>query len=226
MCAGIGSRMGKSLNSTPKSLLKYKSKTLLSYWIEKFDNEKNCKILINTHFKKEQFYNYFKKNNYNSEIILTYEENLLGSLGTLIQNNEFILDSKNFVVIYPDSYSEINLNKFIDFHNEKKANFTMALNYVEDFKNSGIVSLDKDSKISYFVEKPLKTISKLASCGLYIFDTEFFKSKISSFDKNKILDISKNFVTKNYLENFYGYKIREKFYSIGTEKEYKIFFNL
>jgi glucose-1-phosphate adenylyltransferase len=96
-----------------------------------------------------------------------------GTANAIYQNIEF-LDAYNpqyVLILSGDQIYKMDYSKMLEFHEEKKADTTIAILEVpwEDASRFGIMNTDDKNKIYEFVEKPKKPISNKASMGIYIF---------------------------------------------------------
>ena len=77
-------------------------------------------VLINTHYLSEQVdevVGKWKSKKLKCKII--YEEELLGTAGTLRQNYNFFKDSLG-LLIHADNFTNVDLNEFLNFHQKRK----------------------------------------------------------------------------------------------------------
>ncbi len=81
------------------------------------------------------------------------------------------------IVFNGDILTDINLEKMIKFHKEKKAKVTLALTKVEDPTHYGLVITDKDQRVLEFREKPSweQVTVNTINAGIYIIDPSIFK---------------------------------------------------
>jgi mannose-1-phosphate guanylyltransferase len=189
LAAGKGTRVRPITNDTPKPMIPLLQKPVLESIIEHLKTCGIDEIIINTSYLSSKIENYFGNGSrFGVQIAYSFEGEILedeivskavGSAGGMkkIQNfSEFFDDT--FVVLCADALIDLDIQKVIALHKEKKAMATIALKEVplSDTNKYGIVELDKNDKILTFQEKPdLKdAISNLANTGIYIFEPEVF----------------------------------------------------
>ena len=103
LSAGFGKRMFPLTNHIPKPLIKINNVSLLRNTIE-FLFKIGCKkIVINTHFKHQLIYDFVKENYKNSNIIISYEKNILDTGGGL-KNAISLFDDRNILVTNSDIF--------------------------------------------------------------------------------------------------------------------------
>jgi len=152
-----------------------------------------------------------------------------GSADSARINMEYY-DVKNPVfAVQGDNIFDINIEDCLKFHEKKGAMMTIGLREVEDVEGYGIADIDKDLRISRFVEKPAKgeAPSNLVNTGLYLVTPEIrkvFQEKgvKEIIKKNHRLDFGYDFIP--YLiktgRPVYGYTIKGSWYDVGTPKRY------
>ncbi len=100
----------------------------------------------------------------------------VGTADAVQQNFRFVKSgSPDLVLILSgDHIYEMNYDAMIAFHQDHKADLTMATITVpiEEAPRYGIVGMDPDYRITSFVEKPANPPSTRANMGVYLFKTE------------------------------------------------------
>jgi glucose-1-phosphate adenylyltransferase len=99
-----------------------------------------------------------------------------GTSDAVYQNLDYLRDSdpEAVLVLAGDHIYKMDFRKMLDFHQQKKADVTVGVIRVpiQQANRFGITTLDADSRITDFVEKPHHPTSNLASMGIYIFKPE------------------------------------------------------
>jgi len=159
-------------------------------------------------------------------IELFYEEELLGSAGTIRENADWVKSEEEFFIVYADNLTNANLTKLLQFHRERKPILTMGLFHADYPEGCGIASLDKDdfdtlrtqSKglIVDFVEKPKNPKSDLANAGIYIAAPEL----IDYIPEGKVVDLGHD-VLPSLVGRMYGCVIDGYLRDIGTPANYR-----
>tara|TARA_A100001011_G_C14322541_1_gene851630 strand:+ start:16400 stop:17281 length:882 start_codon:yes stop_codon:yes gene_type:complete len=110
-----------------------------------------------------------------------------------------------FIVVLGDNFLHGRdfFNSFYSLIDPDKSNiFFQRVNNPKDF---GILSLDKEQKLIDIVEKPQDYISDLAVTGIYTFDNKFFeyfkKTKVSKRNEFEITDILKLYLDSGKLNH-------------------------
>ncbi|MBD3169479.1 MAG: NTP transferase domain-containing protein [candidate division Zixibacteria bacterium] len=173
LAAGLGTRLRPLTCEIPKCMVEICGKPLLGWWLEKLEALSIEKVLINTHHLAPQVERFVAENNFNINIELFHEDELLGSAGTIKANRGFI-DDKDFLIIYGDNLTNIDLKPMIDHHVEKSPVMTMGLMEMPRPETRGIAVLNDDNVITDFVEKSANPPGNLANAGLKVASPELF----------------------------------------------------
>lgn len=219
IAGGKGTRISSITTTIPKSLLPLNNKPLIdhsiSYLIKNgFDNIIICCGHLGNKLKE-----YIERNNYSIPIKLSMESRSLGTAGPLhlIKN---LLDDE-FLVLFGDIYTTINLIKIFQFHKHNKADATLVLHISDHPQDSTVVKIDKKNKLLSFIDKPGKNWRKygnLTKTSLYILE----KSVINFIPKDKKVDFDDIFPKMQKSgKKLFGYVTKEYAKDIGTPQRYK-----
>ena len=179
LAAGLGTRLKPITNKTPKCLVPIKNKPLLEIWFDKLINEGFTEILINTHYlsnEVESFVmNYQNKLSKKIEIFISYEEELLGTAGT-VWNNQSFFKNKNCVIINGDILTNFNIKTLFKFHLKKK--YMLTLSYIKKSNpiDCGIMELNNISEVTKYEEKHKVPFSNKVYTGIQVINYKIFEN--------------------------------------------------
>jgi len=168
LAAGIGSRLRPLTNAWPKCLMPINRIPLLAYWIDEISRVLPKIVIINTHWKQSDVSNFVDTFNSSVPMKCIYEPELLGTAGTIRSLQTYFL-GESFLVIHADNYTNIDLKKFVEFHNSHHYPISMATFRTDQPEKSGIVELDDFGIVQKFHEKVKNPPSNLANAAIYIF---------------------------------------------------------
>ena len=174
LAAGLGTRLRPLTLKTPKCLVEIDGKPLLGIWLEKLNGLGCDEVLINTHYLSEQVENYLAQLSFkNMRIETSYEEELLGTAGTLIKNSKFFNDGVG-LLIHADNYTNDNLSEFIKSHYAKPKDclLTMLTFKTDNPISCGIVEKDILGIVTNFFEKSKEFNGNCANGALYAFNQD------------------------------------------------------
>jgi NDP-sugar pyrophosphorylase family protein len=162
---------------------------------------------------------------------IKYQPNIedLGSADSARINMEYYNVRDPVFAVQGDNIFDVNLKELVEFHQKKGAIMTIALREVEDVEGYGIADINKDMRISKFVEKPAPkdAPSNLANTGLYMVSPEIRKifkeegvKKIIK-ERNR-LDFGYDFIPYIIKSGrpVYGYTLKGSWYDVGNPKRY------
>jgi len=162
---------------------------------------------------------------------IKYQPNVddLGSADSARINMEYYNVRDPVFAVQGDNIFDVNLKELVEFHQKKEAVMTIALREVEDVEGYGIADIDRDRRISRFVEKPTpkEAPSNLANTGLYMVSPEirkiFKEEGVKEIIKEKHrLDFGYDFIP--YViktgRSVYGFTLKGSWYDVGTPKRY------
>jgi len=216
LAAGIGSRLRPITDKIPKCLVPINGRPLLYYWLKLFEQHGISEVLINLHHLPDLVFQFLQENEFNLKIHTVFEQELLGSSGTIRSNFDFVCNEREFLICYADNLTNINLGNMIDFHVSKRPILTLGLFHTNNPRQCGIAELDENNMVTNFVEKPENPKSNLAGAGIYIANHEIWHYLPEHYPSDIGYDILPNLVRK-----MQGYFINEYFIDIGTIDSYE-----
>ncbi|MEJ2127025.1 MAG: nucleotidyltransferase family protein [Candidatus Bathyarchaeota archaeon] len=171
LCGGKGTRLRPLTNYIQKTMVPVglKQKPLLEYVVALFKHHGVKDLVFLVNYKSEQITNYFEDGS-RFGVNITYVKDDPKSKGTggavlTAYNQGAISKEDTLLVYYGDIVTDINLSELLDYHNDNKAYTTLALS--SGFKTRvGVASLDKNSKIVDFAEKPV--LEKPVTIGISV----------------------------------------------------------
>jgi len=133
LAAGLGTRLRPLTSNRPKALVEVGGRTLLEITLCRLRSFGIQEVIINVHHLADMVVEYLKKNdNFGMGIEVSREEVLLDTGGGLKKAAHFFLydsggQDEPFVLHNVDVISTIDLKRMMQFHNERKALATLAV---------------------------------------------------------------------------------------------------
>jgi len=183
LAAGKGQRLKGILDDIPKPMARIAGKPILEHNLEWLKSFGITDIYINLHHLPDVIISHFADGaRLGLQITYSYEQDLLGTAGAVKKiAREFWGNNpaEPFLVVYGDNLvTDFDLGRVIRFHNEKQGIATMCLyRKPEEVSKSGVAVLDKDCRITRFVEKPSsgQIAGDLVNTGIYVLDPVILK---------------------------------------------------
>jgi len=220
LCAGYGKRLHPLTLSTPKPLLKIGNETLLSNTLKFLEKFRIKKVIINVHYLSDQIFTYIKKNKFNMDIEVVYEEKEILDTGGGVLNAIQHFSNEAFIIINPDTiWSEKYLEELKEmekefFINDRCKCFLLVVDKDKSF--------DKSFKGDFNLEQKFINKKKNNNELRYIYTgLQIMKPEVFSNENEKIFSINRIW-DKLIKENFlYGIKSKLFFNHISTLKIYE-----
>jgi mannose-1-phosphate guanylyltransferase len=216
LAAGVGSRLRPITDKIPKCLVPINGRTLLYYWFNLFEQHGIDEVLINLHHLPELVFQFLEENEFDLKVHTVFEQELLGSAGTIRNNFDFVCKDSEFLVCYADNLTNMNLARMSDFHRSTGPILTLGLFRANNPSKCGIAEIDGNYTVINFIEKPERPKSNLAGAGIYIANHEIWHYLPDRYPSDFGYDVLPQLVGK-----MKGYVIEEYFIDIGTIENYE-----
>lgn len=220
LAAGLGTRLRPITDSIPKCLVPINGKPLLEYWIELLCNGGVKPILVNLHYLADKVRDYIVASRFKDVISTVYEEELLGTAGTLLKNRKFF-NNETLMLIHADNLSKFDVGAFIEHHKGRPAycEITMMTFAASSPESCGIVELDEHGVVQAFHEKVNNPPCNLANGAVYIIEPSIFEF-LEDLNKETI-DFSTE-VLPHYIGRIFTFYNDVYHRDIGTMASYEV----
>lgn len=220
LAAGFGTRLRPLTNLIPKCLVPIKNRPLLDIWIESLVSLGIKSIRINTHYLSDIVEEHINKSIYTNQIDLVYENDLLGTGGTLINNIDFF-GGEDGLMIHADNYCLDDLSLLITAHNNRPNGCLITILVFETEYPSacGIVQINRLGIATSFHEKVMNPPGNLANGAIYVLSKEAID--IIKNDFSHKTDFV-NEILIHFIGKIFTYKTNQIFMDIGTPETYNL----
>lgn len=168
LAAGGGTRLRPLTDRVPKCLLPIQGVPLLQIWLNNCAAAGITEVLVNVHAHAGQIHDFARKLDGRLAVRIAEEQQLLGSGGTLAENQAFVAGEDAFFVLYGDVLTNVSLADMLRFHRARNLQATLGIHQVPDPTQCGIVTADPQGTVRSFVEKPAHSESNWAFSGVMI----------------------------------------------------------
>ncbi len=175
LAAGNGTRLRPLTENLPKCLLPIRGTPLLEIWLKNCAAAGISEVLINVHAHAAKVKGFVSQQTTGVKVRISEEAELLGSAGTLAENQGFVEGEKAFFVLYGDVLTAVDLSALLRFHRDKHAMATLGIHQVADPSQCGVVVMDDNSMVQRFVEKPAQAESNWAFSGVMVATWQIFE---------------------------------------------------
>ena len=216
LCGGLGKRLRSVIGASQKTMADFNGHPFLMFVLNHLKNQGIRRLIFCTGFKARDIENYFKRNNLGLKIEFSREKKPLGTGGAL-KLAKSLIQSDHFFVLNGDSFCPLSLNALSRYHMKRKALATLAVLKVNDIRDFGAVVLDRKGKITHFIEKGKVKRKLTVNAGVYCLSQKIFSLMPRRMKFSLEYDCFPDLMNKN----FFGFKVRQKFFDIGTPERFK-----
>ena len=171
LAAGEGTRLRPLTLTRPKPMVPLDDEPVIAYSLAWLKANGVTDVAINVNYKPESLVEYVGDGSrFGLNITYSVETELLGSSGALVPLRHVFGNEREFVVLYGDVLTDLDLRPVIEQHRRTNADFTMTLTHVDDPTRAGIADVDANGWVRRFKEKPARNevFSSLANAGIYV----------------------------------------------------------
>ncbi len=186
LAAGYGTRLKPLTDIFPKCLMPVGNAPLLEHWLTSLKNSGLFNVIVNTHYKANIVTEFLKRKQFKDWVINSFEENLLGTAGTVRAHKNFV-GNNILMLVHADNWTHCNLMEFIEFHynyRNKKCPITMMTFDSDKPQDCGIVEVDAEGVVVKFHEKKANPPGKKANAAIYLIEPEVIDWLVENPDKN------------------------------------------
>jgi len=218
LAGGFGTRLRSVINNTPKPMAPINNFPFLYYQLNYLKSYGIKKIIFSIGYMADDIKNYFGYSFSNLNIEYVIEKAPMGTGGGIrlaLQESE-----ENLVlVLNGDSFFDINLNQFYNYHITENAQISLALREVDDASRYGTIVKNEENKIISFQEKNNLSQPGIINGGVYIIDSSLYLKHTPS-EKN--FSIEKDFFEKQITTlSIKGFQFNGYFIDIGIPEDYQ-----
>ena len=216
LAGGLGTRLQTVVSDLPKSMAMINGKPFLEYLLNYLSGQGVTKIIFSVGFRKESIISHIGNQYKNIPVEYVAEEEPLGTGGAIRYAFSLVQGNSAFV-FNGDSMFRIDLNAMATQHEEKQADISIALRYLDDTERFGSVKIDHLRQVTGFTEKGDDSGPGYINGGIYLIDKKFILN--SSFPEK--FSIEKDCFEKKYGQAaFVGYPSRGYFLDIGIPDDF------
>ena len=214
LAAGLGTRLRPLTDRVPKCLVPIGGRPLLEYWLTLLIEGGLERVLVNTHHLAQQVRDFVARSPWNGQVMLTHEDTLLGTGGTVLRNRSFF-GVQPFLVAHADNLTRFDVRAFLRRHANRPGGveITMMTFEADSPSSCGIVEEDARGVVTAFHEKVTNPPGNIANAAVYIFEpavVDFMESL-----GKEVVDLSTE-VIPNFLGRICTYRNAIYHRDIGT----------
>lgn len=222
MAGGEGTRLRPLTSQRPKPLSPALNLPIMEHIVLLLREHGITDIVVTLHYLADEIEGYFGDGSeWGVNLIYSVEDTPLGTAGSVKQAEAHLRDD-TFLIISGDALTDINLDKAIAYHQNKKSLATIVLSHVPNPLEFGVVITDDEGHIRRFLEKPSwgEVFSDTVNTGMYILEPAIF----DYMEMGKNYDWSHDIFPQILAENkpMFGYVMSDDYWcDIGNLQQYR-----
>ncbi len=241
LAGGIGSRLLPLTSELPKPMVPVANKPMIEFNLELLRNAGiKGKIVIVTKYLQNKIREYIDESTSFSDLDIVLPKIDPLDTADAVRKTANFIDTDYFIVSMADIVTNLPLNDFMAFHQEKKSIASITLKDMPHPRAFGVIMLNQNSRILLFLEKPLpqelglatltfakkETIrlqSNLVNTGVYAFNNEILEILNSMSD---MMDFGKHvfpYIIREY--GIYGYERKDYYWMDAGNPETYLYTN-
>jgi D,D-heptose 1,7-bisphosphate phosphatase len=223
LAGGKGTRLKEVSGNLPKAMVPVLGKPLLQHLIEHFAEYGFTDIKLLISYKKEIIEDYFGDGSqYDVSIQYIAEDKPRGTAGALIDALPEL--DEQFLVAYGDTFFDIDLSAFWDFHQDQAGDASIFLHPNDHPYDSDLVEVDSSFQVQRIHPYPhdAQWRQNLVNAAVYMFNKSALKGVVFVLDRP---DIAKELfpLMLESKKKLYGYISTEYIKDMGTpERLFKV----
>ena len=217
LAGGMGSRLKSRIGHEPKPMTIINRKPLLEHQIELCLEYGYNKIALLVHYQSQIIKDYFGDGSkFGVELSYIVEREARGTAGALL-DALYVMDER-FLVLYGDTYADINLRAFWDFDRQRESAGTILIHPNDHPHDSDLIEVDNRGALIAVHSYPHSEgvdCPNLVNAALYILDK---KSLLDFIPHDHKTDLAKNTFPALLAagKKLYSYKTAEYIKDMGT----------
>ena len=211
LAGGFGTRLRPLTSTRPKPLIPFANEPFLLHTLRQLAAGGFTEVVLSTMYLPEAFDQLLPEaRKAGVDVVLSSEDTPMGTSGAVKRLSD-LLDG-TFLVLNGDVLVDVDFQRLVTLHTERKAAATLALVRVPDPSAFGLVPIDADGRVTAFLEKPGPDeeawVTDLINAGVYVLEPSVLDhvpaGQPSSFERHLFPSLLASGAPV-YGEELYGY---------------------
>ena len=219
LAGGLGTRLRPLFPYCPKVMVPVNDKPFVRYLIEQVQSFGARRIILALGYLAEVVQEYVESQKWKELEIITFVESDPRGTGGALRSVLPLIKSKTALVMNGDSFTKVDLCRFLEFHKSRPALLSMVLTYLPNTERYGVVETDDDGLVKSYMEKPISGQSGgYINAGLYFIE----KTAIRKISPEQQVSLERDVFPCFCNRGFYAMKGEFPFIDIGTPESYSL----
>lgn len=216
LAGGLGTRLRSVVGDRPKVLASVHGRPYLTFLLDQLAHASVEEVVLLTGFQADQVRGTLGDRYAGMRLVYSEEPFPLGTAGA-VRWALPSLTGPTVLLLNGDSYCDVDLAAFRDFHARQDAHVSLVLARVPGASRFGGVRVDTDGRVRCFQEKTPVHASDWINAGIYLFD----RALVEDIPVGRSLSLERD-VFPVWAEELrvYGFRCDGRFLDIGTPEAY------
>lgn len=214
LVGGLGKRLRAAVADKPKPLAEVGGRPFLDLLLDYARGFGLRRFVLCAGYKAEQIAARYEGD---PNLVVSAEPEPLGTAGALKLARPLIRGAE-VLVLNGDSICRADLAKFWGFHRKNRGEASVVLAPPEPGADYGVVSVDRDGRVSSFAEKTGAGKGQLINAGIYLFSTAILDAIPSDRPSGLESGLLQSLAAEKRL---WGFAVKERVVDIGTPERYE-----
>jgi NDP-sugar pyrophosphorylase family protein len=216
LAGGFGTRLRSAVADRPKVLAPVHDRPFLTYLLDQLADASIEEVVLLTGFRAPQVRSILGETYAGMRLVYSQEPIPLGT-GGAIRWALPKLSASTVLLLNGDSYCDVDLAAFRDFHNRRAADASLALVKVAEGSRFGRVVTDQNGRVIRFEEKTAVAGTDWINAGIYLLE----RSLIEEIPLGQPRSLERHLMPA-WVERLrcYGFRCAGRFLDIGTPETY------
>jgi NDP-sugar pyrophosphorylase family protein len=167
LCGGAGLRLRDVTGSGPKSMAAVAGRPFLELLFAQLRRNGFENAILAVGYQQDVIRSYFGERAHGLHLKYSAESSPLGTGGAL-RHAVDLIQSGTVLIMNGDSYTDVDLIRFVDDHDESEADASMIVVPIDDRTDCGSVALDQEHRLVRFEEKEAFSGAPYINAGIYL----------------------------------------------------------
>ena len=171
LVGGFGTRLRPLTEHTPKQMLPICGVPMIEWVVTHLAEHGIQEVGLALGYRPDAFLNAYPSGQIAGvPYRIAVEDEALGTAGAIRFAAQEMQLEETFLVLNGDVLTELDVSGLVEFHDQHKAEATIALQTVSDPSRFGVVTTTENGQVEEFIEKPLadKSPSNNINAGTYV----------------------------------------------------------
>jgi D-glycero-alpha-D-manno-heptose 1-phosphate guanylyltransferase len=168
LAGGRGLRLRSVVPDLPKPMAPILGRPFLEHQLDFWIGQGVGRIILSVGYRREAIQQHFGSRYRGVDVVYSAEEHPLGTGGGLLLATGRLMGQGAFLVVNGDTFFDVDLDRMRRFHDEKRADVTVAVSRVAENTRYGAIRMGEDERIASFQTRMPDPENHLINGGVYL----------------------------------------------------------